>query len=107
MNYNNILGYFGIFFGVIYKFPQIIKIYKNKKGDNISKRTFLLQNMTYILFIIYLSTKEEKDYLLISYDAFGLSLNCLIIGMKFYYKRTRLRNVSNNSNQTNELEITI
>ena len=45
---NEIFGYIGILFATIYRIPQIIKIYKNKKGEDISTKTFILHNCAYL-----------------------------------------------------------
>ena len=70
--YWQIIGYLGIFFAVIYRIPQIIKLYKTKKGGDISKSSFILQNLAYVAFTIYLFSKDEKDYILISYEFMGI-----------------------------------
>lgn len=85
--YWEVIGYLGIFFAVTYRVPQIIKLCKTKKGDDISQKAFILQNLAYIAFIIYLFSKKNHDYLLISYEFMGISQNCLIICLKIYYKR--------------------
>ena len=82
-----IIGYFGVFFAAIYRIPQIIKIYKTKKGDDVSKKTFILHNGAYISFIIYLTCGQEKiDYILLVYYFIGIIENLIILGMKKYYK---------------------
>ena len=85
--YLQIFGYIGMFFAVIYRLPQIIKLCKTKKGGDISKTSFILQNVAYISLVIYLFSKDEKDYILISYEFVGLFQNCLIIGLKSLYKK--------------------
>ena len=54
---SEIFGYIGIVFAMIYRIPQIIKIYKNKKGEDISTKTFVLHNCAYIFLLIYISIK--------------------------------------------------
>jgi len=56
---NDIFGYIGILFAIIYRFPQIIKIYKNKKGEDISKKTFILHNCAYLFLLIYIIRKNQ------------------------------------------------
>ena len=93
----NYIGYLGIFFAGIYRIPQIIKIYKTKKGGDISKRSFLLQSSAYICFIIYIvMDKETIDYLLLSYYLMGIFQNIFIIAMKKYYKEKNSENNENN-----------
>ena len=47
-----------------YRIPQIKKIYKNKKGDDISKKTFIIHNLSYIFLFLYL---VYKKYNIINY----------------------------------------
>ena len=48
---NDIFGYIGLVFAIIYRIPQMIKIYKNKKGEDISTTTFILHNCAYLFFL--------------------------------------------------------
>ena len=80
------LGYLGIFFAATYRIPQMVKIYKTKKGDDVSKKAFILHNGAYISFILYLLYgKDQLDYTLLYY-IIGIIQNMIIIGMKKYYK---------------------
>ena len=84
---NEIFGYMGLIFAMIYRIPQIIKIYKNKKGEDISATTFILHNCAYVFFLIYIIRKKQIDYLLVSYYIIGALQNLIIVLMKKYYKR--------------------
>jgi len=86
----NIFGYLGIFFASIYRIPQIIKLYQTKKGEDISKKTFMLHNCAYLFFILYVSRKNPIDYLIISYYIIGFIQNLIIVLMKRYYKKKEL-----------------
>jgi len=89
MNVKNIMGYCGLFFSFIYRIPQILKIYRLKKGNELSKKFFLLQNAAYISFIIYLFSNNNKiDYILLIYYSLGIFQNLLIISMKKYYAKS-------------------
>ena len=93
-----IVGYLGIFFAVVYRIPQIVKLYKTKEGGAISKTSFVIQNLAYVSFIVYLFSKDEKDYILISYEFMGIFQNCLILGLKMRYKRlSRFPRVTRNA----------
>lgn len=83
---NEIFGYIGLIFAMIYRIPQIIKIYKNKKGEDISSTTFILHNCAYIFFLVYIIRKPHIDYLLLSYYIIGAFQNLIIVLMKKYYK---------------------
>jgi len=80
-----IIGYIGIFFAFIYRIPQIQKLYNNKKGEDISKKTFILHNCAYAFLLTYVCLKAELDILLISYYIIGILMNFLIVVMKYYY----------------------
>jgi uncharacterized protein with PQ loop repeat len=84
----DIFGYIGIVFAMIYRIPQIIKIYKNKKGEDISTKTFVLHNCAYIFLLIYISNKKPVDYLILSYYIIGMIQNLIIVMMKRYYRTT-------------------
>ena len=81
------LGYIGVFFAAIYRIPQVIKLYRTKKGADVSKKSFMLHNGAYISLILYISlSKTEIDYILLGYYVTGIVQNGLIILMKQYYK---------------------
>ena len=87
MVYNLIFGYIGIIFAMIYRIPQMIKIYKKKRGEDISITTFTLHNCAYLFFLIYVTRKNPIDYLLLSYYIIGTFQNLIIVLMKKYYKK--------------------
>lgn len=89
---NEIYGYLGLSFAMIYRIPQMIKIYNNKKGEDISTSTFILHNCAYIFFLIYVIRKKPIDYLLVFYYIIGAIQNLIIVFMKKYYK---IRNIEN------------
>ena len=85
------VGYLGLFFATIYRLPQILKIYRTKKGGDVSKKSFLLHNCAYISFIFYLLYgKKEKDYILLVYYFIGMAQNIIIVILKKYYKTRQL-----------------
>ena len=78
---------FGSVFATIYRIPQIIKLYRTKKGADVSKKSFILHNGAYVSLILYLSlSKNKMDFILIGYYCVGLIQNGFIIAMKYYYK---------------------
>ena len=86
-----LVGYLGLFFATIYRLPQILKIYRTKKGGDVSKKSFLLHNCAYISFIFYLLYgKKEKDYILLVYYFIGMAQNIIIVILKKYYKTRQL-----------------
>ena len=84
------LGYIGVFFAVIYRIPQVVKLYRTKKGADVSKKSFMLHNGAYVSLILYISlSKPKMDYILMGYYVTGLVQNILIILLKQYYKNYR------------------
>ena len=83
---NSIFGYIGLIFAITYRIPQILKIFKNKKGEDISKKTFILHNCAYLFLLIYIIRKTPLDYLILSYYIIGASQNLIIVLMKRHYK---------------------
>ena len=93
----NISGYFGVFFAMVYRLPQIRKIYKTKKAGDISRNAFVLHNAAYLSLMIYVLTNDQ-DLVLLTYYSMGLIQNLIIIGMKKYYKNLEM--INNNKNIT-------
>lgn len=90
-----LLGYIGLFFAFIYRIPQIKKLYITKKGEDISKTTFILHNFAYFFLLSYICIKKEIDVLLVIYYVVGITMNIIIVGMKTYYNKTENENNSN------------
>ena len=84
-----LFSYIGLFFAVIYRIPQITKIYRTKKADDISSYSYLTHNGAYISFIIYLFStgKDREEWVLCLYYVIGMFQNILIYTMKRYYSR--------------------
>ena len=66
------------------RLPQIYKLYKTKKGDDISLKTYLVWTLHTILFVIYAIL--QKDIILTIMGCNGFIQNCTILGLKWYYK---------------------
>ena len=90
----NIFSYLGLFFAVIYRFPQIIKIYKSKKADDLSSYSYITHNGAYISFIIYLigCNKTKTEWVLCLYYFIGIIQNLIIFFMKKYFSRNIVQN---------------
>jgi uncharacterized protein with PQ loop repeat len=84
----SIFSYTGLFFAIIYRCPQIIKIYKTKKADDLSSYSYITHNGAYISFILYLvGTRNTSEWVLCLYYILGIMQNLLIFGMKLYYTK--------------------
>lgn len=84
-----LFSYIGLFFAIIYRIPQITKIYRTKKADDISSYSYLTHNGAYISFIIYLFStgKDREEWVLCLYYVIGMFQNILIYTMKRYYSK--------------------
>ena len=54
----DVLVNISLIFSIMYKIckiPQIIKIYKNKKNEEISTKNFVLRNCLFLFLVIYFS----------------------------------------------------
>ena len=91
----NIFSYIGFGFAVLYRIPQILKIYKNKKADDISSYSYITHNGAYISFIIYLiATNKTDEWVLCFYYFMGIIQNMIIFSMKLYYdKKNRIEDI--------------
>ena len=83
-----IIGIIGIFFASIYKIPQINKLIKTKKGDDLSHKMFLLHITAYIFLLTY-QIGTNIDYILISYYSIGILQTLTLIILKFIYGNSK------------------
>ena len=82
----SIFSYIGLFFAIIYRFPQISKIYRTKSAEDLSSYSYLTHNGAYISFILYLVGSGKTDeWILCLYYFLGLFQNFLIFAMKLFY----------------------
>lgn len=64
--------------------PQVLRSYKRKKMDDVSTFLMLLIGSGMFLWIIY--GINRSDPTIIGANVAGLSLNLLLLGMKFRYR---------------------
>jgi uncharacterized protein with PQ loop repeat len=85
----NWFSYMGLGFATIYRIPQILKIYRSKRADDLSAYSYLTHNCAYICFMLYLfgSDKIMKESALCTYYVMGIAQNLVIFSMKIYYKK--------------------
>lgn len=69
---------------LIYKLPQILKLYKTKKSDDLSLFSLLIQCFGYIFYILHGNTLNDLPIVFMGGGA--LFETSIIIGMYFYYK---------------------
>jgi uncharacterized protein with PQ loop repeat len=85
----NVFSYLGLGFAVIYRIPQIVRIVRTKKADDLSSYSYLTHNGAYLSFIAYLvgTGKTSTEWVLSFYYFMGISQNLLIFALKKYYAR--------------------
>ena len=95
-----IFSYTGLFFAVIYRIPQIVKIYQTKKADDLSSYSYLTHNGAYISFILYLfGTRKTGEWVLCLYYIMGITQNLIIFFMKRHYSnKNRESNIVRSTN---------
>ena len=74
---------------LIYKLPQIYKLYKTKKSDDLSLFSLLIQSFGYIFYILHGNILNDLPIMFMGSGALFETL--IIIGMYFYYK-SNIRN---------------
>ena len=84
-----IVGFMGTVFAMVYRMPQIYKIWSTKRADDISTSMFLIHNWAYICLIIYLLGREIYDMALLSYYCIGILQNWIIVALTCYYSASK------------------
>lgn len=84
----SILGYIAIGFEMIHRFPQIYKLYKTKKGDDISEMMLLTQLISICFYISY--SLLRTDVIIFVGSMFSIVQNIVIYGMIYKYKKHSL-----------------
>ena len=84
----SIFSYIGLGFAIIYRIPQIRKIYRTKRAEDLSSYSYLTHNGAYLSFIIYLigTQKTRTEWVLCTYYFIGITQNLLIYGLKKYFQ---------------------
>ena len=87
----DLFSYIGLGFAVVYRVPQIMKIYRSKRADDLSAYSCITHNGAYVAFIIYLvgTGKTGTERVLLSYYLLGFAQNAVICCLKAHYSRKR------------------
>ncbi|MDD4930854.1 MAG: PQ-loop domain-containing transporter [Candidatus Colwellbacteria bacterium] len=83
-----LIGYAATLLSMIYRFPQIYQLYKTKKGDDISIAMIVIQQLSYILAILYGALRI--DYVYITGSSISFLQNVLILYMRRKYSYARV-----------------
>lgn len=79
-----IVGFLALALGLVYRVPQVYKIYRLKSGEEVSEKTLHVQNSSYALYIAYGILRSDVVY--ISSSAIGIVQNLILLAMKRYYR---------------------
>jgi MtN3 and saliva related transmembrane protein len=78
-----IIGYSALACSFLYRIPQIIKIYRSKKGEDISAGMIHVQNASYVLYIVYGYIITDLIYIISSITSIAQNLVILYFKYKF------------------------
>lgn len=102
-----VIGTIATILSLLYRFPQMYKIYVDKRGDGISLSMLLVQNLSYVCWIAY--GWLYNDTILLISTALSTGQNIFIQGMIKYYNRTKdnikLTQISDNYPQLPDLPV--
>ena len=84
-----IFSYVGLAFAVAYRIPQIVKVYRTKRAEDLSSFSYLVHNGAYVSFITYLvgSGKLSHEPVLCAYYIMGMIQNIFILVLKYRYRQ--------------------
>ena len=76
MNNKSIFGWIATLFSLTYKLPQIHKMYKTKLTNGISLKSYIIQTISYIFYIIHGSFNRDYPIIVMGISS---SIQCSII----------------------------
>ena len=95
----NLLAILAIVLSQGYKIPQIYKLYKSKSGGDISKRSIIVQSLSYMLWISY--SVLDFDIFYLTSNIMSLLLNIIIHSMKYCYAKKEIEIEKRERNKLN------
>jgi MtN3 and saliva related transmembrane protein len=90
----SIFGWIASGITVIYKIPQIIKLYKTKKSDDLSILSLFMQLIGYIFYILH--GISINDLPIIFMGSGALFENIIVMAMYYIYKEDNIEDEPNN-----------
>jgi len=89
-----VIGYSSAALSMIYKFEEIYKLLKTKRGVDISVSMIIIQQISYILGILYGVIRNE--YVYITTSSISFLHNVVIIFIRKRYLYNTIQNENNN-----------
>ena len=102
LNIYDIIGYIATFLTVITGIPQLFKIIKTKKSNDISLHTFIILFIAQMLWIIYGFYKIDVQIIITNVLSGFITL--YIIYISCYYNNTLHNNTLHNNTSDNNTE---
>jgi len=93
-----IYGWIASSITLIYKLPQIYKLYKRKTSKDISVLSLFIQSTGYIFYIIHGVNISDNPIILMGCGALFQTL--ILIILSFFYKEKKILNDISNNNIT-------
>ena len=81
-----IFGWIAASLGLIYKVPQIYKIYKYKKTNGLSIRSYFFQTVSYIFYIIHGFYIEDNPSISMGFISLVQNIIIHLLFYKYNYK---------------------
>ena len=78
------IGLSALGLSLMYRIPQIYEIYKTESAEDISTWMLIIQNLSYILYIVY--GVFVHDWIYIASSVLSFVQNLIIYFMKMYYR---------------------
>ena len=80
----SVYGWIASSITLIYKLPQIYKLYKTKKSDDLSVNSLLMQSVGYIFYIIHGANVQDNPIIVMGTGA--LFETMVIVAMYYLYR---------------------
>lgn len=87
-----IFGWIAASLGLIYKVPQIYKIYKYKKTKGLSIRSYCFQTISYIFYIIHGFYIEDNPSISMGFISLVQNIIIHLLFYKYNYKKKNKNN---------------
>lgn len=84
MDWKEVPGLAGLLFSLIYRIPQIVKLWKTKEGKDLSLWSYCLQTCAYIGFGAHVML-HDPDLILMTYYVTGFLSNIIILKLASNY----------------------
>lgn len=89
------IGFAAMAISLVYRLPQIYKIYKKKSAADISQTAYLLQDISYVLYIWYGARRQDPIYIASSLLSFAQNIVIHVMKWRFDRQMNQRANMTN------------